>query len=98
MRRLILALLVATPLFALASTSAAASGWCNCGCRSYGYYGYSTYRPYYSYYRPYYYYRPRVYSGGFFYRQRAWGWRGYGYRAAGWRGYGYRGWRGGRRW
>lgn len=86
MRRIMLvALLVAAPLFALGSTPAAAGGWCR------GSYGYS-YSPYY-HYRPY--YRPRVRFGGYFYRPRAWGWRGYGYRR-GWRGRRW-GWRG-RRW
>jgi hypothetical protein len=107
MRRLLLALATVVPLFALDSAPASAFGW----GRGYGYYGYAYapyycspyrsysygYRPFYGY-RPYYggYWRPRFYSGSYFYRPfRPWGWRGWyrPYRAWGW------GWRGGwRRW
>jgi hypothetical protein len=108
MRRLVLALATAAPLLALSSAPASAWGWDR------GYYGYSyapycppyrsyyyTYRPSYGY-APYYgaYWRPRFYSGGYFYRPyRPWGW--YGYRSWGWghrpyrawgAGWGYRGW------
>jgi hypothetical protein len=103
MRRLLLALAVMAPVFALDSAPASAWGW----DRGYGSYGYAyapyycppyrsyyyTYRPYYGYYgyRPYYgaYWRPRF--GGYFYRPyRSWGYRGWGYRGWGW---GHRGWR-----
>ena len=99
MRKLVISLAIAAPMFALSGTSASAYGWCD----GYGYggyryyapraYGYSYYRPsfyYGSYYRPRFaygaFYRPRVYGG--FYGSRVWGGRAWGGRA----------WRGGRRW
>jgi hypothetical protein len=109
MRRLILALATAAPLFALSSAPASAWGWGGWGygsyCPPYRSY-YYTYRPNYGY-APYYgaYWRPRFYSSGYFYRPwRPWGWYGYRpYRAWGWgyRGWGHRGWgwrHGWRRW
>jgi hypothetical protein len=114
MRRLLLALALTTPLIALDSAPAAAWGW-GYGYSGYGYAPYcQPYRSYYYSYRPSYgyapyygaYWRPRFYSGGYFYRPyRSWGWggyRGWGYRGWGYRGWGYRGWGhrgwGGRRW
>jgi hypothetical protein len=114
MRRLLLALALTTPLIALDSAPAAAWGW-GYGYSGYGYAPYcQPYRSYYYSYRPSYgyapyygaYWRPRFYSGGYFYRPyRSWGWggyrgwgnRGWGYRGWGYRGWGHRGW-GGRRW
>src|SRR5262245_847713 len=90
MRRLLLALATAMPLFAVSSAPASACGWDS----GYGYSGYGSsgynycppYRSYYYSYRPAYgyapyygaYWRPRFYSSGFFYRPwRPWGWHGY---------------------
>lgn len=104
MRRLLLMLATAVPLFALSSAPASAWGWGG----GYGY-GCSPYRSYYYSYRPafgyapYYgaYWRPRFYSAGYFYRPfRPWGWgyRGWGYRGWGYRGWAGRGWGWGRGW